>query len=486
MGIRAALAALFNSPILKSSVVAPMLVQTGRGQPVWTPRQYDRLAEEGYQKNLTLYRSVSILSRGAAGVPWCLYSGEGDSKKEIEDHPLLDLMRRPNPGQGASEFMEALVAFYMIAGNSYVEKVAAAGKAPKELWVQRPDRIKIVPGNNGLPQEYQYHLGGDKRSWPVDPVTGISPLLHLKMFHPLNDWYGMSPIEAAAADIDQHNSSKAWNVAMLQNAASPSGVLVFSPTEGTQTLTDAQRERIKSELVEGWVGARNAGRPLVLEGAWNWTPTGISPQEMDWLGGLNMTSREIAQSVGVPPMLLGIPGDNTYSNYQEARLALWEETIIPLLVHIKDEFNVWLTPHFGEDLYLEPDFDEIPAIAEKREKKFTMLQGADFLTINEKRRALGYDDVEGGDVILVPGVSVPLEDVLNPPETPTAETTPPPADGEGDGSETDKPKKPAEDDEGDDAQDGGDAEPETDDAAKRLVSIAYGKTIRRRGQPKAV
>jgi len=120
---------------------------------------------------------------------------------------------------------------------------------------------------------------------------------------------------------------------------------------------------------------------------------------MDFLESRNAASRDVAQAFGVPPQLLGIPGDNTYSNYQEARLALWEDTVVPLLRHLRDEFNGWLAPMFGDDLRLDIDLDEVPALALRREKIWRRLQAADFLTVNEKRAAAGFGPLAGGDVL---------------------------------------------------------------------------------------
>ena len=110
-------------------------------------------------------------------------------------------------------------------------------------------------------------------------------------------------------------------------------------------------------------------------------------------------ARDIALAFGVPPQLLGIPGDNTYSNYQEARLALWEETIIPLLRHLRDELNGWLAPLFGDGLELDVDLDEVPALTLRRERRWEMLLRAverGVLTRDEARQGLGYGPAPAG------------------------------------------------------------------------------------------
>ena len=94
--------------------------------------------------------------------------------------------------------------------------------------------------------------------------------------------------------------------------------------------------------------------------------------------------------MGVPPMLLGIPGDNTYSNYQEANRSLWRQTVLPLVNRTLAALSNWLAPAFGGAIVLKPNLDEIEALAGERDQLWKRLEGASFLTIDEKRAAAGY------------------------------------------------------------------------------------------------
>ena len=186
--------------------------------------------------------------------------------------------------------------------------------APRELYALRPDRVKAVASASGWPEAYEYSVNGQSVRLPRRAV------LHLKLFNPLNDHYGMSPLEAAQRPVDTHNAAAAWHKAMLDNAARPSGALVYAASDGQ--LTAEQFDRLKAELERSYQGAANAGRPLVLEGGLDWKEMGYSPKEMDFIEAKNGAAREIALAFGIPPMLLGIPGDNTYANYAEANRCL--------------------------------------------------------------------------------------------------------------------------------------------------------------------
>jgi HK97 family phage portal protein len=136
---------------------------------------------------------------------------------------------------------------------------------------------------------------------------------------------------------------------------------------------------------------------------------------MDWLEGRKMSRVEICNVFQVPPELIGIQDQKTYSNYQEARKAFYTETVLPLMDRLCDDLNNWLVPVFGDNLILDYDKDEIEALQEDREKVWTRVQNANWLTVNEKRSATGYEEIDGGDVVLVPATLVPIQGAIQPP-----------------------------------------------------------------------
>lgn len=349
------------------------------------PRKGADLVRQGFESNPIVYRSVRMIAESVASVPWLIYV-DG-----IEDHhhPVKNLLNRPAPHQSGVEFLEALVTNLLLFGNAYVEAVNLEG-VPREWHALRPDRMSLVPGANGWPLAYDYAVGGDSVRFFVAEGT----ILHLKLFAPLDDHYGLSPLSAAETALDTHNAASLWNRALLENAARPSGALVYAGPDGA-SLSEEQFERLKHELDESFSGGRNAGRPLLLEGGLDWKTLSLSPKELDFIEAKAAAAREMALAFGVPPMVLGLPGDNTYSNYQEANRAFWRQTILPFIQRLQKSFAVWLTPQFGA-LDIKPNLDSIDALAAERAAEWARIGGADFLTQDEKREAAGYAPTNHG------------------------------------------------------------------------------------------
>ena len=421
---------------MKASATAGVLF-TGGQTTQWSPDRYDIYAKEVYMHNVIGYKSIDEVARAVSSVEWQLFQVDKNGDKEqVFDHPLNDLIKRPQPYMGFSQLIARATAFLTLNGNTFFEGVSLQTGprkgVPMELYSLRPDRMTIeVTPSTGLIEEYIYRNMGNKVIYPVDVKTQKSSILHIKLFNPLNDWWGMGPTKPASREIDTSNAATTWQKSLLDNMGRPGMIFTFD-----RILTDTQKKEFNAVLDDRVSGAANAGKNLILEDAdiKNVQPYGFTPVEMDFLDSNRELARKIAFAYGVPPQLIGIPGDNTFSNYKEARSAFWENTIFFYLQLYQTEFNNWF---FGadnpENLVLLFDKDSTPAMAERREKLWERAQKSNFLTVNEKRDLVGFEKVEEGDVILVPGTMVPLGEEIDDGE-----------DGDtGDGDEGD-------DDEGDD------------------------------------
>lgn len=358
-----------------------------QGDALWTRADYAGLAREGFMRNPVVHRAVRLIAEAAAAVPWLLYEGAA----ELTGHPMLDLMARPNRRSAGASFLETLYGHLLMSGNAYVELVEA-GEA-REMHLLRPDRVAVVADAAGWPVALDCREGAGRRRIALggdgQGAEGQGGALHLALFHPLDDHYGFPPLQAALMALDIHNAAGRWNKALLDNSARPSGALVFAPKDGGG-LSDDQYERLKSELEDGYAGAARAGRPLLLEGGLDWKAMGLTPKDMDFIEAKNAASRDIALAFGVPPMILGIPGDNTYANYQEANRAFYRMTVLPLAARTAAEMTRFLAPRFGEGLVLACDADRVDGLAAEREALWARIGAAGFLSDDEKREAVGY------------------------------------------------------------------------------------------------
>jgi len=367
---------------VKASAAGRVMAWGSAGRVAWSARDIPSLTRAGFQANPVGFRSVKLIAEAAAALPLVLQ----DAERRFAEHPRLTLLAAPNGAQGRAEMFEAVYAQLLLTGNAYVEAVGDGG-LPVELHVLRSDRMSVVPGADGWPVAFEYSVGGKTHRFHAGERA--SPVCHIKSFHPQDDHYGFSPMQAAAAAVDVHNSASSWSKALLDNAARPSGAIVYRGADGQGALTNEQYDRLQMEMEAHHQGARNAGRPMLLEGGLDWKPMGFSPSDMEFQKTKEAAAREIALAFGVPPMLLGIPGDATYANYAEANRAFYRLTVLPLVARVTAKLSSWLSDFDGDFAVFGPDLDQVPALATERDAQWKRVAGADFLTQAEKRALLG-------------------------------------------------------------------------------------------------
>jgi len=369
-------------PEVKASASAKLAVWGSSGRVVWSPRDVGSLTKNGFLGNPVGFRAVKIIAEAAAALPVICR----DAERRYETHPALVLLNRPNAGQTRVDLLEAAFAQLMLSGNAYVEAVIPEAGYPAELHVLRSERMSLIPGADGWPKAYDYTVGSRKHRYPAELIC------HIRNFHPQDDHHGLAPIQAAATAIDVHNSAARWSKSLLDNAARPSGAIIYKGLEGAGTMSQDQFDRLQMELESHHQGARNAGRPMLLEGGLDWKPMGFSPSDMEFQKTKDAAARDIALAFGVPPMLLGIPGDATYANYAEANRAFYRLTVLPLAQKVWASVSYWLSGISGDVVEVTPDLDGVPALAAERDAHWRRVSESAFLSDAEKRRMLGLPE----------------------------------------------------------------------------------------------
>ena len=341
------------------------------------PASYEAQVRAGVMGNAVAQRAMRLVSEGA-GATTLKVRGVEDAGR------VLALLGRSSAGQG---LVETVACHLLLHGNAYVQIIAGADGMPVELFALRPERVSVEADGRGWPAAYLYRVGESVTRLCPEDGTGRTTIIHMKALHPLDDHYGLGCVGAAAGAVAIHNAASVWNKALLDNAARPSGAMVYAPGDGS-VLSPEQYERVKRELEVAFSGAGNAGRPMLLEGGLEWKPMSLTPAEMDFVGLKAAAAREIALAFGVPPMLMGLPGDNSYANYREANKALWRQAILPLVGKIGAGVSQGLSG-WWPGVVVEADMDAIPALADERGALWDRVAAADFLSAEEKRALLG-------------------------------------------------------------------------------------------------
>lgn len=382
------LPAIFRREVKQNPVGSSLMIGGGQGFVKWTDKR--AFVEEGYQRNPVIYMAVEEIAKAVAGLHLELKRGED----YVEEHPVLDLLHRPNAMQGGKEFLKTVFVDYLTQGEMAIAQPIGQ-RQPAELWRVDPSEVEVKPGRGGIPAAYIHKRNGQETAFPVKGLTAPrSDMFFYKRFNPRDYWRGQSPLMAGGIAGDIHNRGSDWNYSLLRNAAKPSGIVRFKDDPSTETVS-----RLKEWFKRAFQGSENAGEMPVLTGGAEWTQTSMSPMDMDFATSMTEAKKLIAGVYGVPLPLI----DNeaaTFANMDTAKERFYTDTVLPLANEWLEAFGAWLLPAFGDDLELCIDMDDIPALEAVRNRKFDRVLkalNAGLITLDEARDEIGYEgsiDVE--------------------------------------------------------------------------------------------
>lgn len=360
----------------------------------WSSWNFTVFMNEGYRDNNTVRACITHIVLAAQECPIIVKDQNGEV---VARSKLLDIINAPNPAQDWKAFLETAIVYH----HGGEAPIWFNGIGPRqELMVLRPDWLELEENPaTGLPNMWRY---------APDSGNGLNipaaDMFNWKAFSPLNRWRGLSPLWAAGYAIDTLNEYNKSNKALLENGVTPSGVLY---TDGN--LEDHVFKRLQDSFDDKYVGSDKKGKPMLLEGGLKWQQLGLSPKDMDFIAGTLAKKQDICETLGVPPQILGIPGSQTFANYMEARAALYEDTVIPMLNSFLSGISRTLKDKAREPgNYLCVDVERVPALESRRAERNKVVDGLKSLKVNEKREAMGYVSDPDGDVILVNASEVPL------------------------------------------------------------------------------
>lgn len=405
----------------KSNPVSSLFSFGKVNQPQWSEFSA-KYAGELYKNIDVLNSAISLVAREASQSRFkVMVKDSTDKMVEQPDSRLARLLSNPNTEQDQSAWIEAIVSYLLIAGDSYINMHSGNTDGtintddftamPSELWTFRPDRVQVVAGEKAVAgYRYKANTGAREVLFDAD-VFGNSNVMHWKTFNPTNDYNGLSMIQVALKAIDTYEKTVDWNKSLLDNGARPSGALIW---KGESRPSEDVVNGFKNELDDLSRKSRR-GKPMMLPGNVEWQEMALSPKDMDFLQSKADSASAILRVLNISPMLLGVGTDPTFNNQHEAKLALWDTAIMPLMHGLTSLLNTKLAPRFGEEFVIQLDVSEVPALEPRRSELWErVLKSGEVQTINEQRLALGLEEIEGGDVIMISSSKVPLSFATDP------------------------------------------------------------------------
>ena len=382
----------------KSSNAIRSIMQ--RNSATWSAREFVAFATEGYRDNPTVRACIMAKQKAAIECPIILVNEKGEA---VENHQILALLNKPNPMQSWEKFLTQMIGSHDIAGEGDVLKIGIGQSV--ELWPLRPDWLEITTFSMGLPVSCSYTPSDTYEESTVKQYQ-FSELMIWAEYNPLFRWRGLSPLYSAAYSIDTLNEYAKSNKAMLENGMTPSGVL-WTDSE----VSDTSFSRLQEQFNGKYAGAKNSGKPMILDGGLKWQGMSFSPRDMEFVSGKRLSQLDVCQVLRVPPQIIGIEGSQTFANYEQARAAFYEDEVIPMVNGLLSELLGFLRKDFKipPTYKLIVDTDGITALEPRRAERNKVIDGLTSLKVDEKRAAMGYAAAEGGDVILVESNKIPLD-----------------------------------------------------------------------------
>lgn len=294
----------------------------------WSAMNFSAAADR-YMTNPAVFQCVNIVASNMAVVPIKIFNKSREIK--ASDHDLTqELMNKPNPYQNKVAFFESIAASMMIFGEAFVEIVRDGDGNAIELNPISPSNINTVLNKNFALHKYEYH------SENVSRVIDLNNMCHFKNYNPIGH-RGISPMQSIMKIIDIYEAAIRHNYRLLENSARPSGALISD-----EVLSREEKEQLRNDISDIYEGPENAGRIMLLEGKrFKWQEMALSAKDFDYTKAISMACSIIALALGVPtPLLSGITSNQaTYSNYKEAKMSLFVNTIIPMMKKIVSELN---------------------------------------------------------------------------------------------------------------------------------------------------
>ena len=369
---------------------------------------YTDRVRKGLAANPYVLRAVEIRATGVSQLTPILYDRDGAPIPHGKGGVLEQVLRRPSPGVTWRDLMHTVQVHLAVDGNAYILISVGADGTP-ELRAVPPSNISAQTTADVFRPVAYWRITGTSEGTAQVPLDRI---IHIHGPIGADGIHGISPLEACALSVAAQTEARRWNAALMSNGGKP-GIVITAP-EGV-ILTEEERSSMMAALASSHSGYDNAGRPMVLEGGMTAQSLGATPVDMDYTAGLSLMAREIAVALSVSSELLGDAANKTHANYGEALKDLAMHTIKPLADQVYEALTLALVDPAGPVASIGYDPSEIDGMQSDEAAIITAYNSAEFLTVNEKRARLGYEDVPDGDQVMVSMSASPLSEAVSDP-----------------------------------------------------------------------
>ncbi len=355
------------------------------GIPIYSDMSVRKATREGYKISVSVYRAIRTIVQAASGIPWIVQDSKG---QVIEGHEFAKVWAKPNIEFSGQDNMEFIIAHQLLCGNALIQPILVGGR-PREFWVVMPDLVKPIPSD----VRGEWLKGWEVTSQNGQHIVPPEQFIHFMQMDPGNPYWGIGPLMAAARTVDTDNEAQDTQKISMQNRGVTDGVFTHE-----SPLTPEQFEEARRQIRENFLAKSRRREPWVLGAGAKWIQMSLTAIEMDYIASRLQNKRDIAGAFGISPIFLGDLEQSSYDNMVQARKALYEDVVIPMLDDIKSTLNLKVAPIYG-DVVISYDISRIPALREDFTKKTDQARtlwamGVPFNQINE-RLEMGYFEFEG-------------------------------------------------------------------------------------------
>jgi HK97 family phage portal protein len=370
--------------------------------PRWTPSGGLTLYGD-YRSYAELYRTqpnvrtcVDFLARNIAQLGLRVYRRLSDTDRErLNDHPLAQLIRRPNPFMSRYRLFETLMQDLGVYYNAFWLKI----RVPGQLGVLRLPPAEISVAGGLVPSAYIWTVDGRELTYAP------SEIVHFSGYDPENPLTGLSPLETLRRILAEEAAASEYREYFYANNARIDGVI--TRPKDAPPWDDALRQRFREQWQEAHAGGPNTGKTAILEDGMDWKPGSHTAKDSEFVPGRKLSREECAAAYQIPQPMVGILDHASFSNIREQHKNLYQDTLGPWCVLIEEEFERQLLPEFPDQDRVYTEFniaEKLKGSFEEQAASIRSLVGRPVMTLNEGRAILNLpsQDEEDADRVARP------------------------------------------------------------------------------------